>query len=110
MVAKLRQKADLNLLRDEASKVMDDLSHLGKVLAEVGEEANREVKEDTNAMMVRQISTLKERISELNQKVMENAKSVDRHVRSNPYPYILSSLGVGFIVAKIMRPRTRDAE
>lgn len=110
MVAKLRQKADLNLLRNEASKVMDDLSNLGKVLAEVGEETSQDVKEDVKAVLERQISSLKDRITELNHKVAENARVVDRHVRANPYLYIISSMGVGFLMAKLIPSRSQSSE
>lgn len=108
MAVKQRFKHDLKLISDEASKFMDDLSNLGKVLAEAGEDQVKETKENIEEYFTTQFAELKERMLVLKNKVSESAKVADAHVHTNPYPYILGSLGIGLLLGKIIALRSRD--
>ncbi len=108
MAAKQKIKNDLKLISDEASKVIDDLSHLGKVLAEAGGDQTKEAKEKLDYFLEEQISSLKKRMEVINTKVSQSAKMADKHVRANPYLYILGSLGLGFLLGKVIAPRYHE--
>ncbi len=108
MATTVKHKDNLKVLKDEASKVMDDLSNLGKVLSEVGEEKTAEVREKADSYLTQEFERLHERINALSEKIAESTKVADKHVRANPYLYILGSLGLGFLLGKVMTPRSRD--
>jgi len=108
MVAKLKRRDDFKVLRDEATKIVDDLSHLRKVMAEVGHEKSAEFKENVDDFLEKELGSLKQRLGELSDKIGEHAKTADRHVHDNPYPYILGSLGLGYLLGKIGAPRSND--
>lgn len=108
MASAAKYKEHLKLLHDEASKVIDDLSSLSKVIADVGDKTSQEAQEDVGEYLEKEIANLQERMTQLNQKVRESAKIADDHVRTNPYLYILGSLGLGFLLGKITTPRSRE--
>lgn len=108
MVTKLRTKDEYEVLRSEASKVMEDLSHFGKTIAEVGKEATTDVKENVVEFLSDEISSLKARVDDLAKKVSDRAKATDAHVHANPYKYILGSIGIGFLLGKLGYPRLRE--
>ncbi len=105
MAAPAKQQDNLKVLREEASKVIDDLSHLGKVLAEVGEDRSTEAKEKTEAYLSREFERLHERLNTLGERIAESTRAADRHIRANPYLYIMGSMGLGFLMGKILSTR-----
>lgn len=107
MVAKLKRRDDLRVLREEANKIVDDLSHLSKAIADAGQEKAGEMKEDVEEFFNTELTSMKQRLGELGDKIGQQAKSADRHVHANPYPYILGSLGLGFLLGKVVAPRSK---
>ncbi len=103
----MTQKNDLNLLKAEASKIMDDLSQLGKVLTDVGEAKAGEVKQDMDKLLEQEFTAMKKRLESLSGQIAELAKGVDQHVHANPYLYILGAVGLGLLLGKFVAPRSR---
>lgn len=108
MATKTKAKSDFDALRDEASKVIDDLSQLGKVLGQIGEEKSKDAKEDLDAFFQTEIANIKKRLEGLSGKIGESAQTADKHVRANPYLYILGALGIGYILGKLLTRQSRD--
>ena len=108
MSARQKLKSDLNVLRGEASKVVDDLSRLGNALADVGEVNSKDVKEDVNEFFEKEFAALKKRLEGLDTEIAHMAKAADKHIHANPYLYILGSLGLGFLLGKIRAPRSHE--
>jgi len=108
MTSKTKTKNDVNVLRHEASKMMEDLAHLAEALAEVGEHKTDELKTALGDKYSKEIESLKERLEGISEKVTELAKSTNKHVHANPYLYILGSLGLGLLLGKFLAPRSRD--
>ncbi len=104
----MKHKDDYSQLRNEASKLVDDISRLGKVLADVGESKSQEAKDDINEFITEEFASLKQRLEQISQKLAAQAKSTDQHVRTNPYLYILGALGLGFLLGKLGAPHSRD--
>ena len=102
MATQMKLNNDFKMIQDEASKVIEDLSHLGRVLAEVGGEQSRAVKENFGEAIQEEIASLKSRIRALNGQIVERSKAADKHVHANPYPYMLGSLGMGLLLGKML--------
>jgi len=53
-----------------------------------------------------EIASIKHGIDALGTRVADVARTANKSVHANPYPYVLGSLGVGFIVSKILKSRS----
>jgi ElaB/YqjD/DUF883 family membrane-anchored ribosome-binding protein len=104
----MKHKDDFSDLRNEANKLVEDISRLGKVLVDVGESKSKEAKDDIDEFIADEFASLKKRLELISQKIASQAKSTDKHVHSNPYLYILGALGLGFLLGKFGAPQSRD--
>jgi ElaB/YqjD/DUF883 family membrane-anchored ribosome-binding protein len=100
-------KHDLKLISEEASKVISELSNLGKTLVETGGDQTKDVKENLDSFVSEQIDNLKESLKSMQSMITENAKVADEHIRTNPYWYILGTLGLGFVLGKVLAQYSR---
>jgi ElaB/YqjD/DUF883 family membrane-anchored ribosome-binding protein len=105
MGTQIQTSNEFKLIQEEASRVMADLSHLGKFLADVTKKESQNMKEDISGAIQEELHSLKKRIRTVNSQIIEQGKAADLKIHANPYPYILGSLGVGLLLGKML-PRT----
>ncbi len=108
MATQMNMTKDYQSIRNEASKVISDLSQLGKVLAEIGEENAAGVKSELTTAFEEEIVSLRNRMKLINSQITETSRSADKHIHAHPYRYMLGSLGVGMLLGKIMHRELRE--
>jgi ElaB/YqjD/DUF883 family membrane-anchored ribosome-binding protein len=104
----MKHKDDYSELRSEASKLVEDISRLGKSMSDVGFAKTSEAKDSIHEYITEEFATMKQRLEEVSQKIASQAKSTDKHVHSNPYLYIFGALGLGFVLGKFGAPHLHD--
>lgn len=93
-------------LKRDASQVLDNLTDLSRRLAEAGRERTGEIAKDVSEHLEEDLARLRQKLDVLNKDLQKLGKSVDSHVRSNPYLYVMGALGAGAILGKIFRRRS----
>lgn len=97
--------ANVENLKRDASQVLDNLTDLSRRLAEAGRERTCELAKDVSEHLEEDLEKLRQKLDVLNKELQTLGKSVDSHVRSNPYLYVMGALGAGAILGKIFRSR-----
>jgi ElaB/YqjD/DUF883 family membrane-anchored ribosome-binding protein len=117
-------KKELGNLKDDASKVIADLSSLSERIATVGKdksqdaiakgqdvlnEVSKVIEKDLDALRKRigelegeYIDTIKKKFGEFEEEYNKQKKVVAEHIKKNPYAYVLGAVGVGFLVGKLL--------
>ena len=108
MATQMNMSNDLKTIRNDASKVISDLSQLGKVLAEIGDEQAHSANSRISQAFEEEIVSLKNRLQLINNQIAETSKSADQHIHAHPYRYILGSLAVGMLLGKTMKRELRE--
>jgi len=102
--AKIRD--DLDTLKDDASKVISDITRLSKKIRDVGTDKSKEVVSDIDAKLRDEMKSLRERLDTMQAQMQEYGKDLDRQVHKHPYSFILGALGAGFLLGKLLPLRS----
>lgn len=105
MAAKPKLNTNLVALRNDASKVIDDIQKLSAQLKAVGRERVTTASDELTEALENQMESLKERLVVLTDALQSYATTVDKHVTANPYPYIAGASGLGFLIGRVMNHR-----
>lgn len=87
-----------NVFGDDASKILDDLSSLRDRMAKL----SRAKSSDLTGKVADFGNVLADRAGDLKGGASQYAKTVDRHVRRQPYPYLLGAMAAGAIAGMIV--------
>ncbi len=94
----------IRALKEDASKVLDELGELTRRLGQVGKAKAGELGSETVADLARQLESLRTRVTSLTGEGKATLAELDRSVRANPYVYIMCALGLGMLLGKSRRP------
>lgn len=97
---------NVEALKKDASQVLNNLTDLSRRLAEVGRERSGDLARGVSEHFEEDIERLREKVDVMSRDLQKLGKSVDTHVRTNPYFYVLGALGAGAILGKIFRRRS----
>lgn len=107
MAKPMRVKEDLAMLRQDADRVIRDISKISKHLQDTSREnfaaSRQELQENLNV----QIEELRSRAEQINQALREYGQKIDTAVKENPYTSIGAALGLGFVLGKWLLPTSK---
>lgn len=98
-------KSEIETLKEDASKLVSDMSSLSKTIGSVGKEKSGEMADEISKRAEIDLNTIKKRMHELEERGKEYSATVDAHVKQNPYLYILGFLGLGLLLGKLTTPK-----
>lgn len=94
----------IRALKDDTSKVLDDISSLSHTIAKFGATKAEDLSEDAVAALQKQLAAIRNRVSDIADESSKAFAQLDKNVRANPYVFILCALGLGFLLGKVRRP------
>jgi len=94
----------IRALKDDASKMMDELADLSKKLGEVGKAKAGEIGAEAVGDIKEHMEMLQKRLASLSKEGRTAIAQLDESVRANPYVYIIAALGLGWLLGKARRP------
>jgi ElaB/YqjD/DUF883 family membrane-anchored ribosome-binding protein len=103
MAAKPKLNSNLVALRNDASRVIDDIQKLSAALKTTGRDRVETARADVIDALETQLETLKERLVNLTDTIQTYAMQVDKHVTANPYPYMAGATGIGFLIGRFFK-------
>jgi len=106
-MAKPKLKNEIETLREDASKIVSDISSLSKTMGSASKEKSQQIAESISKQAEEELKILRTRMRELEERSKKYAKVVDQHVKQNPYLYILGFLGMGVLLGKLLAPKSR---
>lgn len=104
MLARKRLSNEIEAMKKDASKVMENLSTLSSHISEAAKNEVNDITGDALQKISTEIAGYRETLDDIKQNVQRTLKSVDKSVKSNPYPFIVGSVGLGYVVGKLLRP------
>ena len=100
-------KNEIDTLRHDANKVIADLANISETVGAAGREKSEKIAADLSRQAEAELQALREKMREVEKRSLEYASLVDVHVRQNPYVYLLSFLGFGLLLGKLLSPSRR---
>ncbi len=105
MPTPIRIKEEMNVLKMDADKIVKDISKLTSELSDAGMDQGREVSAHRAQSAANAISQLRRKAAENTKLVGNYAAKADTKVRQNPYPFIGASIGIGWLISRLLRTR-----
>lgn len=99
---------DIEELKTDASKVLTDISKLSRSIPEAGKASAVGLSQDAMKTVEASIAEIQGRLTELSDQLGKQVKKADKNVHENPYLYMAGAVGVGFLLGKLLFPRTRE--
>lgn len=91
-----------NVIRQDASKLMEDVLKLSKSIRDAGLDQAEEVGSQVLESIQDQVTKLEPHRKRLWDKTEALGRAADSSVKSQPYSYIGGALGIGFIIGKLI--------
>lgn len=104
MLARKKLSNEIDAMKKDATRVIENLSTLSSHLTEVTKNEVGEISGEAFAKITDQIQNYRETIDGIKENVQRSFKTVDKSVKSNPYPFIIGSVGLGYVMGKLLRP------
>lgn len=103
MPAQKKLSSDIDSMKNDATKVIENLSTLSAQLTEVTKNEVEGMATDAYEKISHEIAAYRETLDGIKKNVQARLQTVDQTVKSNPYPFLLGSVGLGFIIGKLIR-------
>jgi len=107
MAVTFHVKDDLLALKQDASRVMDDITKLSRQLKDVSFDKAEDASEEIRKKLKHELGVLRKRMDRMNQQMKTYGRQVDVHVREHPYAFLAGALSIGFLLARFMTGRSR---
>lgn len=99
--------SDIKTLREDASRVVKDLSDLSQKASEIGKEKTTEVMDAVRTHIADDISLLKEQAEGLSMAAKRLIAQTDKSIKTKPYSYLIGSvvggIGLGLLAGRLMK-------
>ena len=96
--------SELDVLKNDASQVMQNLSNLSSHLKDVTKNGMTQLTESALEKINEEMAGYRKKLNVVKKSAQSTMMTVDKKVKSNPYPYLIGSLGIGFALGKLIQP------
>ncbi len=90
-------------LREDASRVVKDLSNLSQRASEIGKERTSAVVGAVRDQIEEEVSMLKDRVETLNVAMKKMLGEADMGIKKYPYAFIVGGVGLGLLVGRLLK-------
>ena len=108
MLARKKLSHEIDSMKKDASKVIENLSNLSAHLTEVTKNEVGDIADDAFEKISHEIAGYRDTLDGIRKNVQSTLKSVDKSVKSNPYPFLVGSVGLGYVMGKLLRPASES--
>ena len=109
MPTPIRVKEEINALKNDADKMVKDISKLSAELTEAGIEQAKAAGSEVSNYTKQKMGQLRDKMDEANKLVSSYGTKIDKSVRSNPYAFIGGSIGIGWLLSKMLNSKNRPS-
>jgi ElaB/YqjD/DUF883 family membrane-anchored ribosome-binding protein len=105
MPTPIRVKEEINALKNDADKMVKDISKLSAELTEAGIEQAKAATGEVSKYIKLKMEQLRDKMGEANKLMSNYGNKIDHSVRSNPYAFIGGSIGIGWLLSKMFNSK-----
>lgn len=106
MLASNRISNEIDSMKKDATKVIENLSTLSTHLTEVTKNEVGDFASEAYNKISHEVAGYRDTLNSIKINVQRRLKDVDKSVKTNPYPFLVGSVGIGYIMGKLLRHRS----
>ena len=95
-------KKDVNALKDQATRLLDDLNNIFETLGTVGKGQSDEMRERIEHEITERLQKISGNFNQWSAQGGKYAKKLEQQVEENPWLSLLAAFGIGVILGKFL--------
>lgn len=96
--------SEVDELKSEANKMVQNLSAISSRVTDTTMDSMTKLADNTLERIHTELQDYREKLDKVRKSAQRTLFTVDKKVKSNPYPYIAGSIGIGLLLGKLFRP------
>jgi ElaB/YqjD/DUF883 family membrane-anchored ribosome-binding protein len=102
MPTPIRVKEEMSVLRNDADKIVKDISKLSAELAEAGIEQTKIATDEVSQYTKEKMQELRQRMLDAEKLMSTYSTKMEDAVKAHPYAFLAGTVGIGWIIGKFL--------